>query len=91
VEEETHIIMELNHYKLGEKMEHFGAKLRFGLVKSINEDSSLIYVVIPEVILKFLIQFLNILCFRERNVHLTVPFCASKQNLQNAYYMLIVS
>ncbi|NRD79904.1 hypothetical protein HPT25_21450 [Bacillus sp. BRMEA1] len=38
-------------------MRHFGSELRFGLVKKTNQDSSLIYVVIPEVILKFLVQY----------------------------------
>ncbi|PGY07782.1 hypothetical protein [Bacillus sp. AFS031507] len=46
-------------------MNHFGTELRFGLVKNTNQDSSLIYVVIPEVILKFLIQYQS-----ELNIHL---------------------
>jgi hypothetical protein len=46
-------------------MNHFGSELRYGLVKNTNQDSSLIYVVIPEVILKFLIQYQS-----ELNIHL---------------------
>ncbi|NRD78527.1 hypothetical protein HPT25_16915 [Bacillus sp. BRMEA1] len=38
-------------------MKHFGSELRFGLVKNTNQDKSFIYVVIPEVIIKFLIQY----------------------------------
>jgi hypothetical protein len=38
-------------------MNHFGSELRFGLVKNTDQDMSLIYVLIPEVILKFLIQY----------------------------------
>ncbi|MED1470072.1 hypothetical protein [Bacillus salipaludis] len=38
-------------------MNHFGSKLRFRLVKDTNQDTSFIYVVIPDVILKFLIQY----------------------------------
>ncbi|MFD0824497.1 hypothetical protein ACT8ZR_02355 [Neobacillus sp. M.A.Huq-85] len=38
-------------------MNHFGSELRFGLVKNTNQDSSFIYIVITEVILKFLTQY----------------------------------
>jgi len=38
-------------------MNYFGFELRFGLVKNINQDFSLINLIISEVILKFLIQY----------------------------------
>ncbi|MGE8204688.1 hypothetical protein ACQKP0_08995 [Heyndrickxia sp. NPDC080065] len=40
-------------------MNYFGTELQFGLVKKINQDTSLIYLVIPEVILNFLLQNQN--------------------------------
>lgn len=46
-------------------MNHFGTEFRFGLVKNTNQDLSFINVVIPEVILKFLIQYQS-----ELNIHL---------------------
>lgn len=38
-------------------MNYFGTELHFGLIKNVNEDSSFIDLVIPEVILKFLSRY----------------------------------
>lgn len=57
--------MELHISYWGRKMNHFGSELRFGLVKNTNQDTPFIYVLIPEVILKFLIQYQS-----ELNIHL---------------------